>query len=203
MILIAAAALFLNSVDDFYPTSPGSHWVYEDKENSVTIEETAGKPVEIKKGFSAIPITSIIGGKDAGKMFYKASADTIHLVAFQAPGKTEIDLLPEPQPIVKIEDDLNSDWAFQGQLPSALGPVAFYVKGQLRKGPKTTVLGNEVDTVKAVITSDVGGGKSATHIRQEAIYARGIGLVEMKETSKSSGSQSKRYLKLVSFDPAK
>ncbi|MBZ0212663.1 MAG: hypothetical protein K8H99_02580, partial [Nitrospirae bacterium] len=47
----------------------------------------------------------------------------------------------------------------------------------------------------------MGGGETATTVKQRAVYARGIGLVEMTNEGRIGRNVHKRTLTLVRFEP--
>lgn len=204
MIPLAAAltTILLTPIEDYYPLVPGTHLIYEDAANGVRTEDVIGTPVEIRKDFIATPVRSKIDGRDGGSLFYVTRTDTVSLVAYQAPQK-EVELMVDSQPILKVTTESKSAWTFQSQLTTGLGPILVSVTGNVTKGKKMMVLGKELETINAKIVSKIGTGAAATEIKQDAIYAKGTGLVELSETSKASGRTSKRTLKLVKFEPPK
>lgn len=202
-MLTLVAAVLLSPIQDFYPLTPGTHLVYEDSEHGIRTEEYVEKVVSLRKDFDATPVRAVIDGRNAGSMFYTTGADTVNLVAYQSPGKDTFDPLVDPQPILRFTGESKCNWTFSGTLASELGPILLSVNGSTKKSGSQKILGESRDTITSTIISKVGTGKAATEVRQEATYAKGIGLIEMKETSKSNGSTTKRLLKLVQFDPPK
>ena len=66
---------------------------------------------------------------------------------------------------------------------------------------KRSVLEKEVDVVELKLEAVLGDEKSiAMTIKQTAIYARGIGMVEMTEVRKVNNKNHKRRIKLTKFE---
>jgi len=201
-VVIAAAAL-ASQLEDFCPMVPGTRWTYEDA-NGLQVVDEIGKPVDIGKGQTAIPKTTSISGRSPGAELYRVDNDTLLLVGYidknarpPAPG---LNLLPEPQPIVRLSN-AKADWQYLGEVPTGLGPVLLQVRGYSNKGPKKKVLDREVETMAVQVISRIGNDAQRVEIRQDVIYGKGIGMVEMTEATKAQGQTVKKMLKLVKFEP--
>jgi hypothetical protein len=205
MILTAlvAAAMISSPIEDFSALVQGAKLTYQDA-NGLQVTDEIGGSVDIGKGLTATSKVSSVGGQNSSTELYRVDGDTLYLVGYidkkAKPPKPSIVLLPSPQPIFRANGQ-KADWFYTGEVATGLGPVLQQLKGDSRPGPKRKVLDREVETLDVHITSKIGNDKAGIEVRQDVIYAKGIGMIEMSEATKAQGRTVKKVLKLVKFEP--
>lgn len=198
---VALAAILAGPADDYFPLKPGTKWTYED-ENGVRSIDEAQKPLALTAKLTATPVTTTVAGRDSGAMFYLTDPNVLYLVGF---GPSAVDvknatLLTQPQPIFHVGEP-KTTWTFAGEMPGPMGPVLVRIKGSSECGKKVTVLGKEVESLSLRTHSRIGNDKVPVEIDQDALYGKGIGLVELKTVTKASGKAVSKSLKLIKFEP--
>ncbi|RIK00286.1 MAG: hypothetical protein DCC46_05885 [Armatimonadetes bacterium] len=195
-----AVALLLGSlcqgvVEDYFPLTSGTRWVYEEKSGDQTnvVVDEALPPIRID-GKTAFPVTSKIDGKVIETRFYGLIDNTIHIVAFKQDSP-----LSEPIPVLKF-DGKRTSWEFSGMTPMQTIPVPLTLRGTADAKGKRTVLGMTANVIESTVTGvlDTGGG-TKIESKQVAIYAQGIGLIEFKEWRKIADRETVTTTTLVKF----
>lgn len=203
MILSALifAATIASPIEDYCPMAPGTKWTYEDA-NGIQMVDEVGEPVDIGKHQTAIPKTSSVSGRSSGAELYQIQEDTLYLVGFidKSKSKPEMNILAQAQPILRAGNG-RSEWQYAGEMPTGLGPVLLQVRGDSNKGPKRKLLNREVETLVVHVVSRIGNDKQAVEVRQDVVYGKGIGMIQMSEATKAQGQTVKKMLKLVKFEP--
>jgi hypothetical protein len=200
LTVIAAAAVLLSPVQDYCPMEAGTRWTFEDG-NGLQLVEEIGEAVDIGKGQMAIPKVRKVSGRSGSAELYRVDGDTLRLVGFleKASPQDTVTLLKEAQSILRVADG-KAEWQYVGEIPTGLGPVLVQVHGESKKGPKRKVLDREVETLLVHVSSRIGNDRSRVEVKSDAVYAKGIGLVEMNEVTKAEGQTVKKMLKLVKFE---
>lgn len=204
MILTAmiAAICIAAPVDDYFPLAEGTRWTYQDENGQQMIQE-AGKPVDIGKKETAIPIVQMADGRKLGSSLYAIDGDTVWLCGTLSAGssKPEMDLLREREPVLKVGSG-KADWKYVGELPTGAGPVLVQIQADSKTGPKRKIFDHEVETVVVHAFTRYGNdAKLGVEVRQDMVYAKGIGMIETIEATKAQGQTVKKMLKLVKFEP--
>lgn len=211
LTLLIAAAAIASPIEDFAPLTPGLKLTYEDELGRQVMHEFSA-PIDMGKGVMVTPKTTYVAGQDSVKELFKVDGDTLLLVGFldtrvrkagegQPPIKPEPTPLNPPQPILRVTA-AKSDWQYTGEVATQMGPVLFTVRGDAARGPKRKILNREVETLTAHVFSKIGNDKThAVEIRQDVVYGKGIGMVEMNTVTKAEGKTVKNVLKLVKFEP--
>jgi hypothetical protein len=193
--LICALAL-APPAREFFPLVPGNVWHYDDggKPRSMQSKDTVGQPTDIG-GRKAIPVISTLAGVEAEVIYYIDEGDTISIVAYQKGKPLEV-----PMPVLKVTDKTEK-WDYVGETYFAGGKVPLRMKAESKKGRNRKVLGKDVETWESSYDATLGDGVTATTVKQRAVYARGIGLVEMTNEGRIGRNVHKRTLTLVRFEP--
>jgi len=202
MILTAIAvfAAMSSPVDDFFPMVPGTKWTYEDG-NGLESVDKVGTPVDIGKGAMATPIESDSSGESSGSLLYRIVGDTLMLVGYISKSTNPpLTVMDQPRPVMKV-DSGKANWQYVGDLPTSLGPVSMHQEGETTHVGKRKILDREVDAIKVHVTSKIGDGTQVVQIVDDAVYGKGIGLIEMMTTRKANGQSVKVMKKLVKFEP--
>lgn len=184
---------------DFFPLIPGTKWEYreETKFSSHTYLDEVLPAVEIG-GRSAYPIQTSEDGKTLETVFYRASTDVIEIVAYD-----EKKPLPSPRPLFKVGKG-KSTWEYRGTTPFYEDLVPLEVKGESTAKGRRKLFGNDADCIEVKFEAQLMAAPGMVlKSNQTAIYAKGIGLVEMQEKTTVDRKSEERKLKLVSFTPGK
>jgi hypothetical protein len=77
------------------------------------------------------------------------------------------------------------------------------MEGESRLKGSGEFLGRKVSLLEVKIKASVGGGKAQEHVTQTALYAKGIGLVELTSVTKIGRREAKNVLRLTKFEEPK
>lgn len=199
--LVACSLALAPAAEEFFPLVPGTKWHYQitGQGGGYTSRDSVGSPAEFG-GKTAIPIESSTGSPT----YYRVEGDTVYLVGYSPKRPLET-----PIPILKITDRAEK-WDYYGVTDFMGAAAPLTMKARSQKGRKRKILGKEVETWESSYEGtlshrppDVDGPGTNTVVKQSAVYARGIGLVEMTNEGKVGKSSSKYTMRLVQFEPGK
>jgi hypothetical protein len=190
-LIAAIAASPAASVGDFFPLAPGTRWTYEDTTTHEEYVQEAGEPMEVGDGL-ATPVYVKERGRRGETAYYRIVDDTVFLVAYDAKKP-----LAAPMPVLKVGPD-RVKWTYSGKLPFDGGEVTLVQAGESAPKGRRKVLEQQLDVIEVKFERTFETMK----MRQESVYARGIGMVEMKEVNLTGKKQEKHGLKLTKFVPA-
>lgn len=197
-LIVAVCLASPSEAADYFPLEPGTTWVYSDSQApEAGFEDRVGNPQPID-GKQAVPIVTTIRGQVDGSTFYRVEGDTVLLVAFEQNRP-----LKNPYPVFKLSGGKDG-WSYTGMTQWFGEPAPITMKGTARKTKNREVLGEDRETIEVTIDAVIGdsdGVNMKSH--QVAIYAKGIGLVELKDKTKMNKSTTERKRTLVSFTPGK
>ncbi len=228
MIATLAALAFLAAddslVEAYFAAKPGTVRTYEQevdhdgRRSKATIIETVDLPEEISRRYlidnpdvtdlenpkiekvdkvSAITIRTSIDGREPQTIYYRADGNRIFLV-----GAEKGQLLPFALPVLAVGKD-EELWSYSGPIMVMGAPAPAVVKGTSKPGKEYTFQGKKYPSieVRTTYSIDLGAGMIANS-EQQAIYARGIGLVEFRETGKLNDqtTRSTRKLKKIEWE---
>jgi hypothetical protein len=182
---------------DFFPVLPGSQWSYEETERgsrrrSVFLDE-AEDPVLVG-GKPAFVVATRVSGGPRQRTYYRIEGDQVFVVGYQ-PDQP----LADPIPILQASDK-RTDWVFTGETVFARDKVPMTMRGSARRVGMRTILGERRECLEVTLEATVAAaGNFALRNKQVAVYAKGIGLVEMKETGEIGERKYERTRKLVTF----
>lgn len=195
--LLLAVALLGPSAADFFPLVPGTKWHYEEqvgKNVTIHLDEVLA-PVEIG-GSPATPIASSLSGHVYDTLYYRIVGDTVFLVAYNPKKPLKI-----PVPVLKVGDG-RVKWEYTGETELAEEPAALSMKCESAARGEREVLGKRVPVLELKIDAFVGGaGATGIRNRQTALYAKGIGLIEMKGEGTVGPRTTKFVRKLIKLEP--
>lgn len=200
MLTSAIALLSLASaptVAEFFPLVPGTKWTYDSVSGVAGVYVDTVMPEAMVGGKPAMPVRTTMGGRMVGETFYRVDGDTVYIVAYDA--KQPLDL---PKPVLKVGNG-RAEWSHSGSTPfdGAMSPER--LKGTSQMRGKRKVLDREVEVLEVRIEGLVGSGRTGVEVRQNAVYARGIGLVSMTQSAKVGDRQDRSSLTLIRFEPGK
>lgn len=128
--------------------------------------------------------------------YYRVEDDSVLLVAFDD-GKP----ITQPYAIAKFGSG-RVTWTFAGETNFINDPVPMKLEGSARRAGSRTVLGTRREVLEVTLDATVGPEDQAgIKTRQIAVYAEGVGLVEMRETRQLGQRKAERRRVLTSFTP--
>jgi hypothetical protein len=195
-LLVAFATVLPSGVEDYFPLQPGATWSYveEGPAQSLSYVDTVLEATEVG-GEPAIPVESRVAGKLDQTRYYRVIGDTVYLVAYD-PKKP----LKAPQPVLKAADR-KVTWDFKGLVPFFKDDVPLEFKASAAPKGRKKVLGEERECLELVLDAKMlGGPEMVIEIRQQALYAKGVGLVEMKQRQTIKGKATESTIRLTSFE---
>lgn len=198
MLTSAIALLTLApAVTDFFPLQPGTKWTYDSVSGVAGVYVDTAMPEVMVGGKAAVPVRTTMAGRMVGETFYRVEGDTVYIVAYDP--KKPLDI---PKPVLKVGPG-RTEWTHAGNTPfdGAMSPER--LKGSAQMRGKRRVLDREVEILEVRLEGTVGAGSTGVEVRQNAIYARGIGLVSMSQTARVGDRQDRSSLTLIRFEPGK
>lgn len=194
---LAAIALLAQQVSlasDFYPLRPGDEFTYLEESMRVqtTFVDRVGEPIDLK-GRQGYPITTYLAGQPVGTGYFAVQGDTVLNLALDKDKPLET-----PYPILVVGDK-GAKWEHTGAVPVAEYVAMVTMKGESKRGKPRQLFGETRQTLEVSFSMDTGDRISS---RQKAVYASGLGLVEMEETTQLGRQRMKRTRKLIAFKPA-
>jgi hypothetical protein len=178
---------------DFFPLNPGDEYTYIDdagRQKWTIIDRVAG-PVKVGDR-EAFRVDSYLGGKVFGSSFYVQDAKEVVVAAYEADKP-----LPVPLPIFKLPGGTNS-WEFEGPTTMITMEVNTRLQGSVKNIKPVKVLGKDREALEVKLVVFDG----TVQTEQTSIYAKGIGLVEMKEVTQMNKTKQQRVRRLISYRPA-
>lgn len=155
------------------------------------------EPVEIG-GQKCYPVETSLDKKLLETVYYNEVGDTIFIVAYD-PKKP----LEAPRPLFKAGAS-KLKWDYAGLTPFMGSPIPIRVKGESVSKGIRKVLDRDVECIEVRLEAQLGSDKEKFLIsKQTAIYAKGIGLVEMQEKATVARNTEERKLRLVEFTPGR
>lgn len=192
--LLALAAVQTPSVLDFFPLNDGDEYVYTDEAGlqTYTITDRVKGPVKVGDK-EAFQVDSYLGSKTFGSSFYAVEGRKIMVIAYEKEKP-----LPSPFPVFQLPEE-GARWAFSGSTTFLDEDVAVAIVGEVRKSRNYNFLGQSREALEVKMKTD--DGRIVTE--QTSIYAKGVGLVEMKEVITINKRKQERKRRLVSYKPGK
>lgn len=130
-----------------------------------------------------IPVTTKVGSVEAQKYYYQVKDGDVFIVADW--DKKRID---PPIPVLKLgPSELQWTWNSAG--------VTFEYTS--KRGKNRNVFGKDLPTVELKAVGSEGDDDLARKVEQTAIFAKGVGMVEMIEITSTKKSKSTRTVKLT------
>lgn len=203
MIFTAALALSLQKpvatevlAGDFFNITPGVKRTYTEKgpDGELTTIDEALQPVKFGDGVVTPISTTAASGKPLGMSYYRITKTGVYQLA------TQLDKpFKEPVPMLELNKGVGS-WKVMLQIGSDERLEVYRISGEARLIGVKDVLGQKVDACEVKTTIEIGGGSAVERTTQRAVYARGIGLVEMTSVAMLGKQKAERTLKLVRID---
>lgn len=199
LALIAGSALLPQSTAaDFFPMDPGMKWTYESTGNSAggyTQEVSASTDIDGK----VVTLVQIrVKGKVVQSTFYQTSTNGLYVLGHDANK-----LFDKPQPVYVVAAK-GATWEHTGPSPYE-DDVESGIKltGRSKLIGEKTYLGLKRECLEVKTEARIGlTSSTATTFKTTAIYAKGIGMVEMEETAQLGKTTNKRKVTLLKFESA-
>ncbi|MBL8048888.1 MAG: hypothetical protein JNJ45_09430 [Chthonomonas sp.] len=203
MLVAATLALFASqassatlTVADFFPVDAGSVWTYKDTINKVDsiCEDQVVGAAEIN-GQTTYGIRSRIDDRNFETTYYRLDKEKVMLIGFDLK-----EPLTKPYPVVVMANGGVQKWShvgdtmiFDERAPLQMDCSSKMLYSFSYKGEKLPAL--EV-TIKGTVDMD---SRAAVKSEQVAVYAKGIGLVRLRETGSFGKQKFTRIRELVSY----
>jgi hypothetical protein len=199
--LLVFSVVATPSIDaiDYFPLAPGTKWVFREEAQFAegTYSDEVKDPINVG-GESIIPVETRQNGKLVDTVHYRVSGDTISIFAYDIKQPLEV-----PRPVLRVGTG-TVKWEYAGMTPFLGAVVPLTVKGASTPKGKRKVLDREVECLEVRFEARIGPpDKKPILSKQVAIYAKGIGLVEMQEKTTVDRKTEERKLKLVEFTPGR
>ncbi|MBI1756265.1 MAG: hypothetical protein HYR64_04060 [Fimbriimonas ginsengisoli] len=180
----------------FFPLVEGTRLVYDDTVRpGAWVTNEVGKS-ETVRGKPASPIRSTSQGQDLGAVFYRTEGDSVLIVGHGAATP-----YPQPWPLFRLpEGKREATWSYEGDMPVFGEPMAMQLSGKAVLGGRRKVLDRDVDVLLVEIDITASSGEVVVKNHQSCMYAREIGLVEMKEVARVAGQPREHTIKLVRIE---
>lgn len=202
MILAALCATVLGGLTpaDFFPATPGTKRIYQERgaSSSETIDTVRAR--QTIRGNEYIPVITTVNGIEVRTTYFRLDRDALFIVAY-APQRPNdpLELLKHPVPVFKLPtDNKEARWQYDVSLQKGMSDV--HMEGTAKLGGKKSVLGKEVETLELKINATVGAGPTQEKVTQNAIYGRGVGLIENRTKSTIGRTSVESVVKLVRIE---
>jgi len=195
---IVLTACAEQGISEFFPLKAGTKWTYLEKAKFDTLEYVD----EVKQGIKigeryTIPVETRANGKVLETRHYQIEGDTVLLVAYSSKL-----LLEPPQPVLKSANGKVS-WTYAGKTPFLGAMVPIELKATVTPKGKRKVLDTDRECIELNMDAKMYGGAGMTiDFHQVALYAKGVGLVEVKQRQRGAGESSESSTRLTRFEPA-
>lgn len=195
--VLALGAIIQGSVTDYFPLAPGTKWQYHERGKGISnlyIDEV--KPA-VKVGESpAVPIETKNDDGSKTSRYYRVENDTVYLVA-NDPAKP----LMVPVPILKMASGKTA-WTYVGKVDMIGDLVPMEFSAECVSKGKQRVLDSERECVEVTMNSTIDAGRGLRVItKQVSVFAKGVGLVEMRQTQIIGASKTESSMRLIKFEP--
>jgi hypothetical protein len=191
LILVAAArpSFDKDTAASFFFLTSGvkRYYTQTDKGGSVLDTVDVVGTEEIISNQSVFPISTMVGPREAIKVYYAALDDGVYQFADYDRNK-----FATPRAVLKAGDaEIKWDWRVNDSgFPLKMSYVS-------KPGKTRNVFGKDLPTLEMHCVGDYGDDDLAVHMEQDAIFAKGVGMIEMTEKSNTKKSKSSRQIKLT------
>lgn len=191
------------TVEDYFPLREGDEWVYDEVTKGRTREmftDTVGETIEIE----GVPATAIVttaadGSKES--TYYRVVNNKVFVIAFDPKSP-----IKDGYAIIDFGSPKNK-WDFVGETSFMGAKAALELKASWKKAGSREVEGEKRElievTLDAVVVDTEASGAAGMVVgvktKQVSTYAKGIGLIEMKEEAQMGRSKSERVRTLRKF----
>jgi hypothetical protein len=203
-LLVVASMLAGPAPADFFPLVPGSSRTYETRGVSTHVnQDVVGDPVTVD-GKPATPVTTYEFGQKISTIYYRVDDDGAYVVAFGSDKAGDPPrLLKAPIPVFKVGDGAFAFDGYAAPMEKDHIPDTVHLIGKTKMAGKRTVLGKSVDTIEVDTDVEIGSGPLSQKNHEVAIYAKGIGLVQMTSRISLARHDSKTEVRLTDYQEHK
>ncbi len=184
---------------DYFPLEPGSRWVYLEQNGGLgeEYEDRAGVAVTLGTNLCN-PVSTYSHNKLLASVYYRVEADTVYLAGFDLKRP-----LPNPYPILKVGPGKTS-WKYSGGTQFYSGPATLDLKGESHAIKDMEWSGKKVPALQVHLEAIITGMDGVViKSNQVGIYAKGIGLVELRDSGSIGKERSVRSRKLIFYEAGK
>lgn len=182
---------------DFFPVVPGTVRSYMDSADTLVISiDEVGAPVDFG-GAQATPIAGKDGKKLIGTSYYRVEPNAVYLVGYDPKHP-----LPQPMPVLEY-DGKPDKWSFDGTTSAGTDGDSLHLDGQSKRIPDQEVLGHMLPAIEVTMRATIGVGKNQEHDEQIAVYAKGVGLVQLITKTKVGRRTQSATRRLTKIEEAK
>jgi hypothetical protein len=183
-------------VTDYFPVEVGSKWVYTDTLNKIDskCEDSVVAKTQIN-GQELIGIHSKIDERHFETTYYRVDSDRVMLMGFD-PKK----LLAKPYAVFAMATKGEMKWTHNGEtmIFDELAPMT--MKCSAKPLGSYKFKGQVISAIEVRLNAEVDlGPKTKATSEQVAIYGKGIGLIELRETGKYGRQKFARIRTLQSY----
>lgn len=209
LLPLVCASLAGGDAAAYFPTKSGTSWTYSEQggRSHEVFTDKVGKPTKLLD-LDVIPFTTETHGMLSDPTYYMVSGDTVFVV-FKSFIKKEVEekIIKEDKtyqyPVLKVSDKATS-WDFVGKTEFMKTVADMALKGTAKPIGKRKVLGKDVECIEVVLDVMYGAaGEPPVKSLQKSIYGKGIGLVEMTQTTTLNKEKYSSKRTLVSMDDTK
>lgn len=195
-LCIVAAVLQAPTALDYFPLVKGAKWTYADTSTTaVTYTDEVSEVTKILEE-PAVCITTKIEGKLAGTAYYRVAGDTIFVVAYDP-----LSPIQAPHPVLKVAGRPIT-WEYKGAVPSGGHNMPLEFKATCKPVGERKVLEKQVACIEVHMDATVlEPGNIKVRMVQDIVYAKGVGMVEMRETTTIGKVKTERTVRLIRFEP--
>jgi hypothetical protein len=176
---------------DYFPAIAGAKYRYLNKQGDETAEST--EIVLEKTDFGdekAVPIRTLLNGREITRLFYRITEDTVYVLG----SDDKEGRINPPMPILKVSSKPLT-WEYTGRDANVLTTIKYSVK----PGKPREILGAMRDVLELTVEGEAKVGNSVK-FTQKAVYAKGIGLVEMTDQQHGKNAPPKRTVNIQSYE---
>jgi hypothetical protein len=179
-------------VSTYFPTVAGTAYVYtRSGEGTASLTRTV-KPVVDVDQMKVVPIetkddTAITANTKYYRIVPTGSDAGVYMFAVGADGH----IASDGQPLFEI-GDTSGNWAYSGASSTGDEPISLTMVGKTKRGKPMKVLGKLVDTIIVDSDSVLGHLDAPIRSHRTIIFGKGIGLIEMDESTQYPGIKRKR-----------
>ena len=198
--LVATQSSAALDVSEYFPLTPGSTWRYLFESEGVNIHftSTVRDSVTYEDGTVATPITSVFGASGSESTYYDVTANAVSVVSFSKDIK-----LPSMY-IILQSPDIGEKWTIRATTAMLGASAEMNLIGKVKKLKSRRFDGKSVEVLEVTLEGTiVEFGGILTETKQVAVYGKGIGLLEMKQDSKTGEMKTSTKMTLEDYFPGK
>jgi hypothetical protein len=196
-LLIALTLAPPLTASDFFPAIAGTARTFYDLPDQTNSVDEVGAPITFG-GSPATPITTKDGAKLVNIAYYRIEPTAVYLLGYDPKNP-----LPQPMPILQY-DGKPTKWSFDGVTSADRNGEELHLTGESKSTADQAVFGKKLPAIEVTIQAQIGVGKFQEQDEQVAIYAKGVGMVQLTTKRKIGKNKPQTALRrLVKLEEAK